>query len=172
MKRNFNNRLEMENFDMNTYFCPTTLILLAGIATSGCASSTNKALDAKIEQEAPVANRQGLKDEATRLIENDKDLSYDQKKQLSILRTQLSAQLDDISGQSLKLRSVLVEEVLSPNYSLGEVSLIKRRMKNLEDKRLTLIFDGVDKANSILGRKAQQHSRVMRDLLESRDTRE
>ncbi|MGZ6359223.1 MAG: hypothetical protein ACXWP1_08725, partial [Bdellovibrionota bacterium] len=79
---------------------------------------------------------------------------------------------DDISSQSLKLRSVLVEEILSPNYSLDEVGMIKGRLKKLEDKRLSLMFDGIDQANTILGRKAQQHARVMRELLENRSLRE
>ena len=146
-------------------------LLLAGLSAAGC-STTSKNLDAKIAQEPAIKNRQELKDEAARLIENDKELSSEQKTRLSALRSQLSAQLDDISIQSLRLRSVLVEEILSPNYSMDEVSLIKGRLKGLEDKRLSLMFNGIDQANSILGRKAQQHSRMMLDLLQNKGMRE
>jgi uncharacterized lipoprotein YajG len=146
--------------------------LLASLAAAGCATTPNPAIEAKIAKEPPVANRQELQNEASQMIQSDKDLSADQKQRLEILRTKLGAQLDEISAQSLKLRSVLVQDVLSPGYSVDEVDLIKKRLKKLEDKRLTLMFDGVDQANSILGRQAARHSHVMRELLEERATRE
>ena len=150
----------------------TLLTLLAGLAAVGCASTPNPALEARIAQEPPVADRQQLQKEASKLIESDGDLTAEQKTRLEILRTKLSADLDQISVQSLKLRSVLVQDVLSPGYSLDEVDLIKNRLKKLEDKRLTVMFEGVDQANSILGRQAAHHSHMMRQLLEERATRE
>lgn len=147
------------------------LLLTACVLVTGC-STTGQKLDEKLAAEPAKTSRAEIRAETDFLIENDASLSDDQKKRLSILRSNISAKLDELSDQSLKLRSVLVEEILSPNYSMNEVSLIKKRLKKIEDRRLTVMFDGVDQANSILGRDAQKHSRVMRNLLESRTTRE
>jgi hypothetical protein len=156
---------------MNPKSALPALIVLAALA-SGCTSTRNKALDEKLASEQTVTSRTELRSQADKMIESDPSLSYDQKKQLSILRSQISTQMDELSSQSLKLRGVLVEEILSPNYSLDEVNLIKKRLKNVENKRLSLMFDGIDKANSILGRQAPQHARIMHELLENRSSRE
>lgn len=145
-----------------------TLVCVLAFAAAGCASSGSRELDQKISQEPPVESRRQVQTEADQKIATDSQLTPDQKARLSALRTSVSAQLDDVSRQSLKLRSVLIEEILSPNYSLEEVSLIKSRLKKLEDKRLSLMFDGVDEANKILGRHAPQNRRMIRELLEDR----
>jgi hypothetical protein len=144
-----------------------TLALALACLAAGCASSRNKALDERLAQE-PAQTRKALQAEADQKVAEDSSLSADQKKQLAILRSSVSKQLDDLSAQSLKLRSVLVEELLSPTYSLDEVNLIKGRLKKVEDQRLSVMFDGIDKANSILGRQAPQNRRMMRALLEDR----
>lgn len=148
------------------------LLTLACLAAAGCASSTNKALDQKLSEQPAPANRREVLSKADQRIADSKDLSEDQRKRLTILRDQVTSQIDDINKQSLKLRSVLVEEILSPNYDLDEVNLIKRRLKKLEDKRLSLMFDGVDQANTILGRQALEHRNMMREMLQQRAIRE
>lgn len=141
------------------------LILL----TTACASSATKSVDQKLATQEPTHTRADLKREASKLIESDADLSADQKQRLDILRSKVGSQLDDMGQQSMKLRSVLIEELLSPSYSADEVAEIKSRLKKIEDKRLAVIFDGVDQANTILGRQAQQHRGVMREMLYGRN---
>jgi len=143
------------------------ILALAFAALSGC-SGTQKAIDTKVAQETNVHNNADLRSEADRLIENDADLNADQKQKLADLHTSISAQTREITKQELRLRSVLVEELLSPDYSIDEVALIKKRLKNLEKRRLSLLFNGVDQANSILGHLAHTRSPMMRAMMEDR----
>ena len=64
---------------MNKLYCAKTLTLLSCLALPACATSNNKALDAKTEQENDVKSRKDLQAEANTLIENDPHLSFDQK---------------------------------------------------------------------------------------------
>jgi hypothetical protein len=87
--------------------------LLVTLALSACAS-TDKTLETKMAQEAHVKNNRDLRKEADTLIQNDQQLSPDQKASLTALRKSISDQTDSINKQELRLRSVLTEELLSP----------------------------------------------------------
>ena len=77
-----------------------------------------------------------------------------------------------MNKKSLELRSVLLKDILSTNYNHKEVGLIKNRMKKLEEKRLTMIFDALDKANVIMGRQASENHLLMQELLRERNLSE
>jgi hypothetical protein len=141
--------------------------LLVTLALSACAS-TDKTLETKMAQEAHVKNNRDLRKEADTLIQNDQQLSPDQKASLTALRKSISDQTDSINKQELRLRSVLTEELLSPDYNMDEVALIKKRLKKLSSRRLSLLFDGVDQGNAIMGKTYKNRSPVMRAMMEQR----
>jgi hypothetical protein len=131
------------------------------MALSGCASNASKKVDSKVSQENGVQTRKALQAEAQSLIEHDAELTTDQKSRLSILSSSLSQQLDAMNLESVKLRSVLVKEVLSPDYQISEVEVIKGRMRGLESRRVDLMFSGIEQANVILGRGPADNRRVL-----------
>jgi len=141
--------------------------LLAILALAGC-SSTDKVLDAKMAEETKVSNNRELRFEADQLIQNDPQLTAGQKTKLLALRQTISAQTAAIDKQELRLRSVLTEELLSPDYSIDEVNLIKKRLKKLESRRLSLLFDGIDQGAEIVGRRSTNGPSMMRALMEQR----
>jgi hypothetical protein len=119
----------------------------------GCATSkTKKALDNKLSQEAQVQSPKVLQEEASSLVDKNPNLTTEQKTKLHDLREQTRQQMDEIQRDSLKLRAVLIQDVLAQKYNPVEVDLIKRRMAKLDSKRTSVIFDAVDKTNRILGR--------------------
>jgi hypothetical protein len=147
-------------------------ILLFCLLFASCSGTRSKELDKKLTDQPAIQSNQQLQRETDQEIAQDSHLSPDQKAKLEALKTKISSELDQNSKQSLKLRSVLVEELLSPEYSVDEVDLIKSRLKKLEDMRLSLMFDGVDQASSILGRQASQHRQMMNDILKERAIRD
>src|SRR5665213_2303909 len=94
-------------------------MLAAVVVLAGCVT-TNKDLDKKVASEPQVQNRAALSVEATSLIQNSKNLNSDQKTNLIALRDSTRQQLDDLQKESMKLRSVLIHEVLSSNYNPKE----------------------------------------------------
>ena len=48
-----------------------------------------------------------------------------------------------------------MKDLISTHYDMDEVNLIKARLSDLEDRRLTVIFDAIAKANTIMGRQSR-----------------
>jgi len=142
--------------------------LVLGLALQGCATATNRNLDSKLNQEASVQNRKEFQSEANRTIETAKGLTLEQRQSLESLKATMWTKREALGEQSLKLRAILVKDLISSNYDMDEVNLIKARLSDLEDQRLTLIFDAVSKANEIMGRKSADNGPVFRDLVEPR----
>jgi hypothetical protein len=150
------------------------LIGLLAVAATGCAhnGATEKNLDAKVATEQPTPASDEISAKADRLVSQHPDLSAQQRSDLNVLKTRTQAKLTQMRDESLKLRSVLVEDVLSPNYNKKEVSLIQKRMQKLEGARLTVMFRAVDEAGRILGRSGVQNQQLIQGMLEPKGQRE
>lgn len=147
----------------------TWAVLLTGgmMALQGCASAAlDKRVDEKLAGETAIQNRTELSADATRRIDSASGLSAEQRAQLTELRKSTSAEIAALGSQSLKLRALLVRDLITTNYDEDEVALIKQRIKTVEDKRVSLIFDAVEKANSILGRQAKSNADLMGEFFE------
>lgn len=154
----------------------TTLFLTAMMGSmllQGCAhSAIDQRIDDKLTQETAIKHRADLSAEANELIKSAPGLSDEQRAELAQLRDKSAAELDSISAQSIKLRGLLIQDVVSSNYDQDEVQAIKTRLKNLENKRLSLVFDTVDQANTILGHQALEHQQIINSfMMETHGTR-
>jgi len=152
----------MKNFLIKSLYLSGFLFLALGCAHG----DLQKKLDDKLSKEDVVKNQADLRFEINQLIEKAPDLTDDQRTRLRDLSRETSSQVDDIWSQSLKLRSVLIKDLINSNYDEDEAELIKSRLKDLEGKRLNTIFGAVNKANSILGRQANQNQPLVRGLFE------
>ena len=143
--------------------------LLAGLSLlQGCASTTQKKLDEKLSMEKEVPTQAELSKEAGQLIEKAPGLSAEQRAKLASVRDKLQREITAMRDESLKLRSILLKDVISANYDQDEVNLIKQRLESVEKKRLSTIFDSIREANAILGHQAPEHERIIRDLFPGR----
>ena len=137
---------------------------------TGCAHrKIENALDEKVANETPK-NRAEIQNEAKRAIDSAPGLSEDQKSRLNALRVSVRGKLDLASSQSAKLRSILIQDVLSKDGIPDEVNAIQKRIRRVEEGRLTVIFDAVARANEILGREAKGRVSLMEDFLGSRES--
>jgi len=131
----------------------------------GCAhGAMEQNLDAKLAQETAVHNRTDLRKEATQLVKLVPGLSEEQRTKLSNLRESTRVQMDDLSTRSLRLRSLMLKDLLSATDNGDELDLIKQRLKDVENSRLNLILSSVEEASRILGKEASQHREFMEDF--------
>jgi PBP1b-binding outer membrane lipoprotein LpoB len=145
------------------------MLTLAALALQGCAhSAAERHVDQEVAQETAVKSRSDIGAEAGALIQTAPGLSDDQRARLSAVRASTHAQLDELGAQSLKLRALLVKDLISTDYNEDEVELIKKRIKKLENKRLSVIFGAVEQTNSILGREAAANRRMMDEIFQAR----
>lgn len=127
------------------------IMIASTLVFQGCAHS---ALDAKVDQEmaqeTTVKTNADLRAESSQLLQTAPGLTSDQRARLVALRDATRSQLDSLWSQSLKLRAVLIKDLITAKYNEEEVDLIKDRMKKIEDQRLAVTFNAVEQANTIL----------------------
>ena len=143
-------------------------VVLVGVAilTQGCAhNSLDDRIAAKVSQESTVKHRADLGVEAAQLIASSTSLNEQQKSQLLALQDTVRDKTDSLIGQSLKLRSVLIKDLIS-SYDEDEVALVKKKIKEIEEKRVTVLFDAVERANKILGHEAAANQRMIRNFMQ------
>lgn len=140
---------------------------LAILFVAGCAHSDRK-LDDKVSQESAVQRREDLHSETKQEFKSAR-LTPEQRAKLSELRKSVRAQEKDIWQNTLKLRAVLVKDLLSEKYNPVEVKQIKRRMWDLENKRLTLIYRAIDDANKVLGHFTAEDHSMIDEFFENRE---
>jgi hypothetical protein len=121
------------------------VILLA----SGCATDLDKKLNMKVAEEPEVSSSEELNQQTKVAINEDKNLTDDQKKKLTQLRKDTNAKLKGLREQALKLREALLSDFLAENDE--EVDIIHDRLKVNYSKRLDVLFDAVSSANRIIG---------------------
>lgn len=132
----------------------------------GCAhASLDKRIDDELAKETEVKSQTSLRAESADLIRTTSGLTDDQRQRLSQLKTKTAAELDPLWQQSLKLRAILIKDVIATSYDNDEVSLIKARLRKIGERRLTIMFDAVKEANQILGRQAVDNREVVDDVL-------
>lgn len=143
------------------------MTVAATLAIQGCAhGQLEKRIDEKVAQETQVKTRADVSEEAKESIERASGLTQDQRSQLLSLRESTHAQMDRLINQSLRLRAVLVKDLISTAYDEDEVQLIKRKIRDVEKQRVSEIFDATDQANRILGREAVNNRKVLDEMFE------
>lgn len=116
-----------------------------------------KDVDQKVTQETSINTQADLNAESANLIETATNITEEQRDQLLVLREKTRAETQEQNKESLRLRSVLVKEMLASNYNGKEVSAIKRKIKKADNKMLSILTDSIQKTNTILGRQARDN---------------
>lgn len=138
------------------------------ILIQGCAHTQfDRHIDDQLAQERDVKTRADLHLEGATAIQTASGLDDVQRQKLTDLRIKTVEQLDPLWERSLKLREVLVRDLISTPYDEDEVELIKVRLKKISDQRLTIMFDAVKQANLILGRQAKKNEEMIDVLFDS-----
>lgn len=131
----------------------------------GCASpKMEKELDKKVSLEEKINSQADLNAESDKVIQADTQLTDAQKQQLIQLRNQTRTDAHKYYTESLRLRAVLIKDLLSANYNRAEVFLIKNKIKKSEEKRISILLDAIEKSNAILGRQAEKHEFILREV--------
>ena len=154
------------NPNQKTFLIPAIAFAALLPLLQGCASTAvEKKIDVRVDQET-IQTRADLNKETDDLIRNTPDLNDDQRAKLITLRDRTQVQAEEIRENSLKLRAVLVHDMVAKNYDENEVELIKTRIRKLERERLDIFFKAVEQANTILGRQAFANGHIIDSFIE------
>ena len=153
---------------INFFLKAFSLVTAAFIFQSCGTTAAQKSVDAKVNAE-PTMTQQQANRSNEELIRTAPNLTDEQRAQLQQLRISSEEKSKAIEDQSMKLREVLMKDLLSPNYDAkksAEVRTIRSKMAKLQRQRMRLTFDNVEKAQRILGRQAKDNEVLMNNFLE------
>jgi nitrogen regulatory protein PII-like uncharacterized protein len=140
------------------------VLVLAGI--SGCASSKeNTKLNEKVSEENSVKSSDDFQKEANSIIEKAPGLTPEQRAKLLAIRQEMTSKRIALKEESRQLRTVLIKDIVSKENTETEMSLIKERLRKIEDERLTILFAAIQKANEALGNAAFEHQKELEATL-------
>ena len=147
------------------------MLLLCVVALTGCShAKQEKVLEEKISKQAAPRDDLALENEADRLIRTAPGLTDEQRLKLYDLRDSTRVQIQDCSSQSLKLRSILLQDLLSPKRNAKEIDLLKKKIEAVEKEKVDALLGAVDRARGILGQKFASNRKMLNDVLEDRVT--
>jgi hypothetical protein len=138
----------MKNFHL-------VLILVSGLLSVGllgCAEGrVQRQLDAKLLKENSVRSRSDLAAEFDQLVKVSSALTEEQRERLIHLKSNVVVESNQLSERSTRLKSLMVKKLLVADSSPDELALIKSKIIEVESERLSLVFNALGRANTILG---------------------
>jgi hypothetical protein len=146
---------------INTALVSTLSLFIA----NGCSSpAVERELGQKVSQESSIKTQGDLSLHSDQLLKENLRLSNDQRQQLMALKKEAQLLTAKQNSESLKLRSVLIKDMLSANYNHSEVSLIKNKLRKTESNKIDILLNAVKKANIILGNEIDKNEIFLREV--------
>ena len=139
---------------------------VAVLVCVGCAySEADRRLDEELAKTAAVKGRSELKKAADDVIANHPALTEGQRLRLREIRESASSELDSMNADLLKLRALLLRDVVATSYDDEQVERIKARILKLENRKISVLFGAVERANAVLGHEDEATRRAAREFL-------
>ena len=133
----------------------SVLILL--LAMTGCASKTKKEVKQKVEQ-SNVTGPEKLGMTIQETINSSAFLTASQKKELEDIIAQNKKTAEELSAESFKHRSVLIQELLTEKINHKKIRVLKKSIKNIEDLKLKNTFETIEKISKVVARNSDRQN--------------
>lgn len=139
------------------------LVLASGVA--GCAHGPEKdhALDEKLSTESDVSDYADLRTQTEKIVDQSAQLTSEQKSKLVELKVETATKLDLVQKEILKLKGVLVRNIVADKYQPQEVLQIEKKIEALSKQKLTIFFASLEKGSKILG-KVSAKEQILQEL--------
>lgn len=131
--------------------CISTLVL----TLSGCTSAEKEqesAMNEKIQNEAPANSSESILQRAANMFANAEGLTADQKQKLSTIYTKTYVESMQIRREMGKSKSLLFSTLSKPEYTTSEITFLKKKIVDLDQKRLNLMFTALDDVQAVVGK--------------------
>lgn len=147
-------------------------LLLIPLLVVSCASDEKDYEKIRDEvSHVKVKSGQELNTSLHELINHSKTLDKDQKKELLVLVDDIRVKNQALQEETLKLRLVLIKELISSKVSQEQVRIIKKDILKSEEKRLKNTFSAIDKIAKIVAKDPESEAFVTHMLAIDRPIR-
>lgn len=138
-----------------------------GLGFVGCTTvDLEKQLDEKVAKETYVEVGTNIPSDAFVSINSNNGLSDDDKKQLTSLVSKVMMDLSKTRSDIAKLKKILFANLVSGDNRSDENLLIKRRIIDLDKRRLDRMFSALDEAEKIIKNRKEVKPQSLEFLLD------
>jgi Spy/CpxP family protein refolding chaperone len=138
---------------------------LSPVWFSACGTAaTRKQVDAEIAQEPTAVYPGEIADRNIGTIDLAEHLTAEQKSKLKAIQARGLAEGRAIRAEQQKLHSLIVKAMVREDYDEREVSILVKRLKGLDDRRVTLMMGAVEEAKAVLGKATLQDANILRGM--------
>lgn len=148
----------------STFFAIVLTILL-----QGCATSEKKIVAAKVATMPDIADSKEAQQQQDFQVDTASGLTDKQRAEIRQLRSSSRDQLNKIQEDSLKLRQILINDLVAQDYDskkAKEVEFVKARIYKLDKSRTKLRFVTIEKLQKILGRDIKDKQVLLNHVME------
>jgi len=134
------------------YFKQTGMFAVIGFLLVGCAQKTEKEIERKLAVQSQVNNIQEFSNESDKIINEADSISDAQRAQLIVLRRETLTKIDQKDQEEMRLRLVLLKEILKADYKQREVNLMQQKIRKLNKEKFKILTAAMKDSNRILGK--------------------
>lgn len=138
-------------------YCQTLALLIALSFLGGAACSTsntkaeNAALTEQVQSEPPANSPEEIRNRAASVFADAPGLTNDQKQKLETIYQRTYAEAMAIRAEIGQSKSLLFKTVSKSDYKSNEVDRLKKRIVELDQKRLNIMFKALADVQAIVG---------------------
>ena len=145
---------------MNIKKMTTVALGIAGLALmvslQGCATAAEKRVDAKVAAEPAIQDSNGLEARVQQALKTATWLSNEQRNQIASIRKAAQERLDAEVEEELRLRAILLKDLVAIDYDESEVAAVSARIKSLRNKSADELRDEFESERRALGREIEE----------------
>jgi hypothetical protein len=133
------------------------------ITLTACSTSTKREITEEAKKEPVTASHRNLTERLTDLINADTQITAEQKTALLSLVEKVSAENRELQLTINQKKSLLMKELLSPNYSRTRSKAMVSSIVSLDKKQLNNTLNALTEAKKILGKR--ENSEVLMERI-------
>lgn len=136
-------------------------LILSTILILGFASCTSSKLKEEVHKEVSmnptIKTEKELNDAEDEILINNKNLTIDQKKDLTLLIEKTRTTNQEIQNEIMKTRSILFKELISnSSTSKAKIRILETQLYKLNKKKMRYSLSAYKEAKTILGKNDGQ----------------
>lgn len=131
------------------------LILIALLASAACttkAAREEALMNSEVKAQAPADTPEKIVGRASEAFSNVEGLKPEQKAKLSDIYVRVYTDSKSIRREIGQSKSLLFMTLAKPDYKESEITMLKKKIVALDQKRLNLMFTALDDVQKVVGK--------------------
>lgn len=126
--------------------------LLALLLVTGCTHKTEKEIERKLAEQSHVQSIDDFTTASDKTINEAEGISDAQRAKLVVLRHETLAKMDEQDREEIRLRLVLLKEILDTNEDRLEINLLKQKIRRVNAKKYAVLMSAMRESYAIIGK--------------------